>query len=263
MNQKTIASRHFLLLWAFQLFQHSNWKFVYSLKKTRVSALSAWSGLPGSDEDFGRSFSRVLAAVPWSSAILHLSVPLLFHRCFLKHHPQMTTIHGVYNWTCQEEWQDLCFYISTSYKHPGGRVCSWLHLNPGAGDWGLCCSQDQSSVVSRGKRMKCKSLRLCTALENPCWPHEPLVQLIEPLFTIQTPSALTKIRSANLQVWPQSLGSSRSRWVCLVITMNYFPLSVMPVLASGHPSWCPSSSCGCSPIFVDRQNGNSPYKADE
>lgn len=141
---------------------------------------------------------------------MHLSVPLLFHRCFLKHHPQMTTIHGVCNWTCQEEWQDLCFYISTSYKHSGGRVCSWLHLNPGAGDWGLCCSQDQSSVVSRGKRMKCKSLRLCIALENPCWPHEPLVQLIEHLFTIQTPSALTKIRSAGLATVSGQLQESLS-----------------------------------------------------
>lgn len=41
----------------------------------------------------------------------------------------------------------------------------WLYLNPWAGDWWvLSCSWDQSSVVTGGVRVKCKSLRLSIAL---------------------------------------------------------------------------------------------------
>lgn len=46
---------------------------------------------------FGWCFSRVPAAAPWNSATLHLTGPLLFHRCFLKHLLQMTTIHRVHS----------------------------------------------------------------------------------------------------------------------------------------------------------------------
>lgn len=53
MYQKAISSWQFLLLWVFQLFQHSLRKFVCPLRKRGVSPLSSWSNLPGSDEDFG------------------------------------------------------------------------------------------------------------------------------------------------------------------------------------------------------------------
>lgn len=125
------------LLWAFQLPQHTVFsrllKICLSFKKCFLP-LSNCSGLPGSAESFERCFSSILAVAPSSSAVLHLSGPLLFHGWFLKCHLHVTTIPRLHNLDSSGRMTASlvlykCFITLLTNTQLEGSA-TWLYLNP-------------------------------------------------------------------------------------------------------------------------------------